>query len=267
MYGYVNAKEQDISAISASGALAITQNIYPGGGKLSIGATLGVAFSGSGLLAFDMYSEDGTVISSYTDNTLDQMGYFAALGLKARILKSETFNIDLGVNYRTPAKMESALSPASDTEGAYTTPVNGMDMPYEFDYGLAMIYLTEYGVFTVAVDNKITGYEDATSGVNSDLYLRLNDYETFAVGVDFSGPVFQIRGGYYKSNETKSSLDTDSLNLTGYTLGAGYSVNDNVNIEFSIDNKVYEMDKYLGEEDQSELFASLSLNVVFVTVQ
>jgi len=249
-------KDQDISALSVSAAYALTNQMYPWGGAISVGATIGMAFSGGGLINYETTDEDGTVSNNYDDSTLDQRGFFGAVGIKARVYKSMTFNVDLGANYRSAASLDSV----HDSSNSTTAPVNGMDMPSEIAYGMAAMYLTEHGVFTVSVDKKTTGYKESTSPSNSDMIFGLNDYDTLAFGVDFSSPIFQLRGGLYESTEVVDGVNSNTLNISGYTVGAGYVFTKEINIELSLDNKTYE---FQNRDDKSELFGSLSLNFAF----
>jgi hypothetical protein len=250
---YVGYKDQDISVLSASGAYTLTNGLYPGGGRISVGATLGLAFSGGGLIEIETTSSDGSVSSNYEDDTLDQLGYFGAVGIKARLFDSMLFKVDLGANYRSSAELEN-----EDSSTVATIPVNGMDMPAELAYGIAAIYQTEYGVITLAADNKTTYYEEATSEENSGLYFRLNDYNTQSVGLDISGPVYQVRAGAYRSAEQDGANGSYGLDVSGYTVGGGMTFNKTVNLELSVDNKTYE---WGDGTDTNEVFASLSLNI------
>jgi hypothetical protein len=251
----VGYKDQDISALSVSGAYTLTDKLYPGGGRISVGATLGLAFSGGGLIEIETTDSDGTTSSNYEDDTLDQLGYFGAVGIKARLFDSMLFKVDLGANYRSSAELEN-----EDSSTVTTIPVNGMDMPAELAYGIAAIYQTEYGVVTLSADNKTTYYEEATSEENSGLKFRLNDYNTKSVGLDISGPVYQIRAGMYKSEEQDGDNGSYGLDVSGYTAGAGMTFNKSVNLELSVDNKTYE---WGDGTDTSEVFASLSVNFAF----
>jgi len=258
--GNVSYKEQDISVLSASASHLLPfgfNDIYPGGGQISVGATLGVAFSGGGLVQIETESTNGTSNSNYDDDVLDQRGFFGAVGIKARLYTSMLFKLDIGANYRSSAALESV----HDDDGRTSAPVNGMDMPAELAYGIAAIYQTEYGVVTLAADQKLTSYEEATSAENSNMNFRLNDYETLSVGLDFSGPVYQIRTGAYMSEEQDGENGTN-LNISGYTLGAGMILDKNMNIELSVDNKTYE---WATGQENSEVFASVSLNIAVGT--
>jgi hypothetical protein len=245
---YAGYKNQDISALSASFAYELSKQMYPGGGKLSIGTTLGVAFSGSGLMEMKTTKSDGSETSSYEDDTLDQRGYFAMVGLKARVLQTMTFRVDIGANYRTRAAMESVHDGSTIGE---TTPVNGMDMPSEFSMGVAAMYLSEYGVLTLSLDKKTTGYEEATSEGNSDMLRGMPDYSTLAMGIDLSGPEYQVRAGTYTSTPSE-----DDIEISGVTFGVGMMIGTAWNIEASVDTRKYTY----GSFSTDETFGSLSLN-------
>ena len=259
--GTTSYKDQDISALSASYAHALPfglNDIYPGGGRISIGATLGVAFSGGGLIEVESTSSDGsTSTSNYDDDTLDQLGYFGSVGIKARLYDSMLFKLDVAANYRSSAELDSV----HDDDGTTSAPVNGMDMPAEVAFGVAAIYQTEYGVVTLAGDQKLTSYEDATSSENSDLHFRLNDYQTTSIGLDLSGPVYQVRGGVYTSQEQDGN-NGENLDIAGMTFGAGMILKNGSNIEFSVDNRTY---KWASGDETSEVFASVSLNIAVQT--
>jgi len=255
--GNTSYKDQDISVLSASASHLLPfgfNDIYPGGGQISVGATLGVAFSGGGLIEVTSNSSDGSTSSSnYDDDTLDQRGFFGAVGIKARLYSSILFKLDVGGNYRSSAALDSV----HDDDGTTSAPVNGMDMPAELAYGIAAIYQTEYGVVTLTGDQKLTSYEEATSPENSNFNFRLNDYKTTSLGLDFSGPVYQVRTGMYQSQEQDGAYGKN-LDISGYTFGAGMILSSGSSLEFSIDKKTYE---WAFAPENGEVFASFSYNV------
>jgi hypothetical protein len=248
----VGYKNQDISALSASFAYELSKEMYSGGGKLSIGTTLGVAFSGSGLMEMKTTKDNGTETSSYSDDTLDQRGYFAMVGLKARVLQTMTFRVDVGANYRTRAAMESVHNGSTTYE---TAPVNGMDMPSEFSMGVAAMYLSEYGVLTLSLDKRTTGYKEATSAENSDMLVGMPDYNTLAMGIDLSGPEYQVRVGTYSSTPSE-----DDIEISGVTFGVGMMIGTAWNIEASVDTRKYTL---YDNSSTDETFGSVSLNYAF----
>lgn len=240
-----SVRKQDISVISASLAYQLVDQIHPWGGKLSIGATLGMGFSGGGLLNYTSESNDGTTSSSVTDKTLDQRGLLYGVGIKARIFESMTFKVDVGANYRAQTEMDSFESDTHSFEQ-----VNGFDIPQEIAFGIAAMYFNEYGVFTLAVDQKTTGYEEASRIENTQFFPlyrvsneRLDgvglipDYQTTAIGFDYSGPMLSLRAGVYES----TGVDTDyAPQVSGKTIGAGFEYGSAM-LEVSIDSKSYDI--------------------------
>jgi hypothetical protein len=239
---YLGYRDQDISVISGSLSYELMKEMYPMGGKLSIGATLGLGYSGGGTLTSD---------TSGTDEEIDAKGTLMAVGVKARIFNSMTFKVDVGANYRAQTKMESV-----DDELIALEQIDAMDIPEEKAFGIAAMYFTEYGVFTLALDQKTTNYEDATSWENSSVYLGVPNYKTTAVGLDYSGPLLNLRGGIYKSTP-----DTDSIEISGITFGAGFEWENGLMVEASVDQKSYEHTSWTESIDKSLL--SVSLNWTF----
>jgi len=144
--GNSNYYKEEVSVMSLSGAIRLINQMYPYGGGLAIGVT-------------------GAYASSYSDTDpeiLDVGGFFYTVGLKARVLDHRAFKIDLGFNYRSEAEL------TSDSE--YTNEFKGIGVPQETAFGIAGSYGTEFGLFTLALDYKDTGYEEATK--DSDFKLR-----------------------------------------------------------------------------------------------
>lgn len=251
-------RDQDISVLSGSLSYELAKEIYPMGGKLSIGATLGVGFSGGGLFNWSTTEDDGTTSSSADDDTLDARGTLMAVGIKARLFNSMTFKVDVGANYRAQTKMHSI-----DDETYTYEQVDAMDIPQEIAFGAAAMYFTEYGVFTLALDQKTTGYEEATKSENSKLFFLVSDnhvytmpdYKTTAVGLDYSGPLLNLRGGIYKSTP-----DSDFIEVTGTTAGVGFEWDNGLMLELSVDKKSY---TYSGYDIDDKMLYSASMNWTF----
>ena len=243
-------RDQDISVLSGSLSYQITDKIYPMGGKLSVGATLGWGFSGGGLLMSSSTDDEGNSNGSAYDDEVDANGILMAAGIKARVYDSMTFKVDVGANYRARTNMEPVDDEIYDIEQ-----INAMDIPEETAFGIAAMYFTEYGVFTLALDQKNTGYEEATSVENSGFNLRMPNYKTTAIGLDYSGPIINLRGGMYKTTP-----DTDHIEISGVTFGGAFEWENGLMVEASVDKKSYE---YPGMESIDKSLLSVSLNWTF----
>jgi hypothetical protein len=121
------------------------------------------------------------------------------------------------------------------------------------------MYFTEYGVLTLAIDKKTTGYEEATSYENSYMLNGMPNYDTTAIALDLSGPDYQFRGGVYSSVPS-----SDSIEISGTTFGLGITFGA-LNLEASVDSRTYSYPYATGTESTNELFGSFSINYAFGT--
>jgi len=224
---------EEITITSISGAYKLSDTLYPSGGALSIGATAAYATNYS-----EEIYDDGTVQAGFS-------GGFLAVGLKMRALNQHALKIDLGINYRSG----TTLSGSSDMGFGG----QGVGIPEEIAYGVAVIYGTQLGVFTLALDYKETGYAEATN--IPDFNIAVPDFNTMAAGLDYSTTSFQARVGLYNSKYDESGVAGDSI--SGYTMGLGYVFNETFNVEASYDNRTYTF----PDTETSTAFTSFALNI------
>jgi len=221
--------QEEITIMSISAALMLIDQIYSYGGGLSMGVTAAYASS---------FSEDDS-------DVLDVNGYFYSVGAKMRILNHRAFKIDLGINYRSSAELASD----DDSYSHY----KGVGVPEEIAFGVAISYGTEFGLFTLAGDYKFTGYADATA--NTDFNIRIDDVKTKTVGLDFSNPTYQIRGGIYNTE-----YDVVTTNeISGYSVGLGFVFSEGFSIEGSYDRRTYSY----GTKETTTPYLSAAFNIAF----
>lgn len=217
-------QQENVSVMSLSVAFNLVDKFYPYGGKLSLGVT------------------GANVFSSSTDtNVLNVNGYFYAVGLKYRAIAHRAFKLDLGVNYRSSATLESLYN--------NFVPVG---VPQELAYGAALSYGTEFGLFTLSADYKNTAYEDATS--ESDFTIRIPDVTTTNLGFEYANSKYQLRAGTYKSTYD----DGSNGDISGITAGAGIILS-SYSFEVSFDNRTYTE----GTQTTTVPFYTASVNMAY----
>jgi len=223
---------EEIKVISLSAAFKLIDQLYPYGGKLSIGVT-------------------GATASSFneTDEMLNVDGNFYAVGLKVRALNHHAFKLDLGINYRFSATLES------DPESKSTYFI-AVGIPQETAFGAALSYGTEFGLFTLAADYKDTAYDDATK--ESDFAIRIPDVTTMNLGLEYATAQFQLRAGTYKSTYADDTIDGE---ITGLTAGAGYII-ESFSFEAAYDSRTYSYNN--PSQKATTNFYTVSVNMAFL---
>jgi len=225
--------KEEVEVMSISGAFKLIDQLYPYGGKLSLGVTGAYASSFSG----------------EADDTLDVGGYFYAIGLKYRALNHHALKIDIGANYRSAATLES------DSE-LYVNTFIGVGVPQETAFGVAFSYGTEFGLFTLAGDYKDTAYEEATT-TETFPTIHISDVTTTNIGLEFATSLYQLRAGTYKSAYSDDTIiDGD---VTGITAGAGVVIAGSFSLEVAYDNRTYTR----GTEEATTPFYTVSGNMAF----
>ena len=215
---------EEIEVLSLSFAYKVIDQIYPGGGILSIGATAAYAGSFAGESDFDV---------------IEVSGSFFAVGLKMRLLNDMEYKIDIGANYRTYGELSNVAETA-----------NGIGIPQETAFGIAGSYGNEIGLFTLSADYKQTGYEEATA--DTAFQIRIGDTTTTNVGFEYANPLYQLRTGYYETTYTSGN----SNSVTGFTGGVGIVI-DTISLEASYDQRTYTE----ATEETSLGFVTVSLNL------
>ncbi len=245
--GTLTMIEQENKIFAFAGALKLTDSLYPSGGKISVGATLGYAWT------YDFWSSEVDPDQADADSVL------WSIALKARLYQSDEFNLDFGFNYRA----ETDYQPRAFA----TVDVVPWDIPEETAIGLAASIPTEFANVVVAYDYKETGYESATTPEpDGNIYTTLNplpDVTTHSLGVELGFEQFQVRAGYY-TGSTDESTGYNALESNGLTAGAGLTV-DEWNFEVAIEKRNIEGVDGSGAAgiDEDATFYSLSANYVF----
>ena len=242
---------QENKIISGAIGFKLTDSLYPGGGKISLGATLGYAQTND-------FFEDTTI--DYETGQVKASSMLWSVGIKARVLESEDINIDLGVNYRAATEYEP------DTYSSQN--IVPWDIPAETALGVAVMIPTEFATITLAYDYKMTGYADATDNANDD-YIHtslgaMEDMITQSFGAELAFSVLQLRAGYY-SDELDGANSTDhknSLTSSGISGGVGFSFGA-WNIEGTVEQRHIETPYLSDVVDDDEVYYSASMNYTF----
>ena len=231
--------KENVEVISLSLAYSPWDNFYGYGGKLSVGTTLGYAYSSS--------DSKGTTLS--LGNGL------YSFGLKFRALQFDFFQLDLATNYRMQTDLEGNV----DGYGKF----RGIGVPQELTYATALYYGSDYGLFTLSYDHKETEFSKVTGPQNTEFLLTLNDAKTDSIGLELATGSVQLRGGVYTSSDTVNNDNYGS----GYTAGLGYTMKSlklgkiNIpllNLEVSYDHRIFQLDNL---EEKTNDYISLSLNI------
>jgi len=231
--GASNYFTEEVEVMSLSGAFKLLDQLYPYGGKLSIGITGANASSFSG----------------EADDTLDVSGYFYAVGLKYRALNHHAIKIDIGANYRSSATLES------DSD-LYVNSFIAVGVPQETAFGVACSYGTEFGLFTLAGDYKNTAYEEVTT-TSTFPSIHISDVATTNIGLEFATSLYQLRAGTYKSTYTDDSIIDGEV--TGLTTGAGVIIGGSFSLEVAYDSRTYSKEA----EEATTSFYTVSGNMAF----
>lgn len=217
--------DENISVMSISIAKNLVDSLYPYGGKLSIGIT--------GAYASTWKDDD-----SINDSELDVSGGFFSIGAKYRVLNHRAIKLDIGINYRSHAKLKG-----SD--------VVAVGIPQELAYGVAVAYGTEFGLFTLSADLKSTAYQEATS--ESDFDISIPDVTTKNIGFEYANSKMQFRAGMYNS---KYKYNTDDAEIIGITGGIGYITDGGISLECAADHRTY----IFTSESVSPTYLTVSIN-------
>jgi hypothetical protein len=238
---------QENKIVSGALAFKLTDSLYPGGGKISIGATVGYAWTDD----FFASTENGS------GDQVEAESVIWSVGLKARLLQSDNVNVDFGVNYRAQTDYEP-----NDYSHTDVVP---WDIPEELALGVAVIVPTEFATITMTYDYKATGYEEATEWEApsiEEVHTKLGgfgDVTTHSVGAEFAFESFQLRAGYYTD-----SVDGDyGNNMESDGISGGVAVTlGNWNLEAAVERKNIETTE-VDTIDTDETYYSASINYTF----
>jgi hypothetical protein len=220
--------KETLSVTPFVGAVKITDKLYPNGGAISFGALYANVLG--------ELNTAGTSDPNIENTTADISGYFYDLGLKMRALELDAYKINLGLNYRSHAR----LTGKDDNKN----PIVGVGIPQEIAFGAAGYYAVDWGLFTLALDLKQTSYKKATE--ESTAGAIINDAFSENLGLEYANKRFILRAGTFNTAFKKSS---DSI--TGVSGGVAILFNKEVKkfknlgsfkkivLEFAYDKKTY----------------------------
>jgi hypothetical protein len=211
-------------------AVKIADKLYPNGGVISFGALYANVLG--------ELSTAGTNDPNIGGTTSDVSGYFYDIGIKMRALELDAYKINLGLNYRSHAR----LTGRDDNQN----PIVGIGIPQEIAFGAAGYYAVDWGLFTIAMDLKQTSYKKATK--ESTFGAIVNDAFSENLGLEYANKRFLLRAGAFNT-DFKSSSDS----ITGLSGGFAILFNKTVRkakkfdlgdfkkivLEFAYDKKTY----------------------------
>jgi len=241
--GYI---EQENKILALAGAFKLTDSLYPGGGKISIGGTIGYAWT------YNFWD------SEVDPDQADAESGIWSLALKARLYESNEFNVDFGVNYRAETDY--------DTTALATVEVVPWNIPEETAFGLAVSVPTEFANITVAYDYKDIGYQSATEaepGKENTSLFGQGDVTSHCLGAELAFEQLQVRAGYYKDSADESTdlAVRNTMEGEGYTAGVGFTF-DQWNLEAAVEKR--EITAINFDDDSSDnTYYSVSANYVF----